>query len=152
MVITRSSLKDLVYQVNGAAIEVHKNIGAGLLENVYHQCLKKELELRNAIEIGVLEVTKLYKDYNHIEMQTFYNKKLSKEEQEEILNTSKTTFEVFKKTHEKYLEKNGKSKDIKNTPAPNTPDFTKVIKEPMKNNHISQIDSEDEKYKKALGV
>ena len=68
---------------------------------------RKELELRNAIEIGVLEVTKLYKDYNHIEMQTFYNKKLSKEEQEEILNTSKTTFEVFKKTHEKYLEKNG---------------------------------------------
>ena len=113
---------------------------------------RKELELRNAIEVGVLEVTKLYKDYNHIEMQTFYNKKLSKEEQEEILNSSKTTFEVFKKTHEKYLEKSGKSKDIKNTPAPNTPDFTKIIKEPMKNNHISQIDSEDEKYKKALGV
>jgi GxxExxY protein len=46
MIITRIYLKDLVYQVNGAAIEVHKSFGSGLLESVYHQCLKKELELR----------------------------------------------------------------------------------------------------------
>ena len=46
MNITKSYLKDLVYQVNGAAIEVHKNIGPGLLEIVYQQCLSKELELR----------------------------------------------------------------------------------------------------------
>lgn len=44
--MTRSSLKDLVYQVNGAAIEVHKNIGASLLENVYHQCLKKGVSIK----------------------------------------------------------------------------------------------------------
>lgn len=44
--ITRTALKDLVYKVNGAAIEVHKNLGPGLLESVYHQCLLKELELR----------------------------------------------------------------------------------------------------------
>ena len=29
----------------GAAIEVHRNLGPGLLESVYHQCLKYELEL-----------------------------------------------------------------------------------------------------------
>lgn len=46
MNITKTFLKDLVYEVNGAAIEVHKNFGPGLLENVYHQCIKKELELR----------------------------------------------------------------------------------------------------------
>jgi GxxExxY protein len=44
--ITKKYLKDLIYQVNGAAIEVHKNIGAGLLENIYHQCMIKELSLR----------------------------------------------------------------------------------------------------------
>lgn len=46
MNITKTYLKDLIYKVKGAAIEVHKNLGPGLLENIYHQCLKKELELR----------------------------------------------------------------------------------------------------------
>jgi GxxExxY protein len=63
MTITRSSLKDLVYQVNGAAIEVHKNIGAGLLENVYHQCLKKELELRKINFSSELQIPLNYKGY-----------------------------------------------------------------------------------------
>jgi len=47
MKITKSYLTDLVYKVNGAAIEVHKQLGPGLLESVYHKCLKKELELRD---------------------------------------------------------------------------------------------------------
>jgi GxxExxY protein len=47
MKLSKNYLKDLVYQVNGAAIEVHKQLGLGLLESVYHKCLKKELELRN---------------------------------------------------------------------------------------------------------
>ena len=46
METTKSYLKDLVYKVNGAAIEVHKELGPGLLESVYHKCLKKELTLR----------------------------------------------------------------------------------------------------------
>ncbi len=44
--MTKKYLTDLVYQVNGAAIEVHKNIGPGLLESVYHKCMMKELTLR----------------------------------------------------------------------------------------------------------
>ena len=50
--VTKTQLKDLVYQVNGAAIEVHKRLGPGLLETVYHQCLIKELELRNINSIS----------------------------------------------------------------------------------------------------
>jgi len=45
--ITKTYLKDLVYRVNGAAIEVHKTLGPGLLESVYHRCLEHELKLRN---------------------------------------------------------------------------------------------------------
>ena len=63
MIVTRSFLKDLVYQVNGAAIEVHKNIGAGLLENEYHQCLKKELELRKINFSSELQIPLNYKGY-----------------------------------------------------------------------------------------
>ena len=46
MNVTRSYLKDLVYKVNGAAIEVHKSLGPGLLESVYHKCMLHELKLR----------------------------------------------------------------------------------------------------------
>jgi len=41
--ITKKYLEDLTYNVIGAAIEVHKYIGPGLLESVYHKCLLKEL-------------------------------------------------------------------------------------------------------------
>jgi GxxExxY protein len=43
---TKTYLKDLVYKVTGAAIEVHKALGPGLLESVYHKCMKHELTLR----------------------------------------------------------------------------------------------------------
>jgi len=46
MELTKTNLKDLTYKVTGAAIEVHKRLGPGLLESVYHKCLAKELELR----------------------------------------------------------------------------------------------------------
>ena len=46
MALTKSYLKDLTYQINGAAIEVHKFLGPGLLESIYHKWLKKELDVR----------------------------------------------------------------------------------------------------------
>jgi len=46
MSLTKKSLNEIVYQVIGAAIEVHKELGPGLLESVYHKCLKHELDIR----------------------------------------------------------------------------------------------------------
>lgn len=37
---------ELSYKVIGAAIEVHKHLGPGLLESAYEECLAKELTLR----------------------------------------------------------------------------------------------------------
>ena len=42
---TKEYFTNLIYQVNVAAIEVHKELGPGLLESVYHKCLKHELKL-----------------------------------------------------------------------------------------------------------
>jgi GxxExxY protein len=44
--MTKKYLDKLTYEIIGAAIEVHKELGPGLLESVYHECLKKELEIR----------------------------------------------------------------------------------------------------------
>ena len=46
MELTKNYLKNLIYEVNGAAIEVHRILGPGLLESVYHKCLKHELAKR----------------------------------------------------------------------------------------------------------
>ena len=35
----------LTGKIIGAAIEVHRHLGPGLLESVYHQCLGRELEI-----------------------------------------------------------------------------------------------------------
>lgn len=45
--ITKKYLDKLTYDVIGAAIEVHKALGAGLLESVYHECLKHELKSKS---------------------------------------------------------------------------------------------------------
>ena len=62
MEITKTYLNDLVYKVIGAAIEVHKALGPGLLESVYHRCMEKELTLRNISFISEINVPVNYKD------------------------------------------------------------------------------------------
>ena len=63
-VISKKILKDLVYQVNGAAIEVHKELGPGLLESVYQQCMQKELSLREIKFTSEQFVPIIYKGFD----------------------------------------------------------------------------------------
>ena len=44
--LTKKYLDDLTYEIIGSCIEVHKELGPGLLESIYHKCLKKELRIR----------------------------------------------------------------------------------------------------------
>ncbi len=41
--LTQKYINNLSYQIVGCAIEVHKNLGPGLLESVYESCLIDEL-------------------------------------------------------------------------------------------------------------
>lgn len=47
---TKKYVTQLSYEIAGFAIKVHKNIGPGLLESIYEECLKFELE-RNGYSI-----------------------------------------------------------------------------------------------------
>jgi GxxExxY protein len=42
----RNDMKELTEKIIGAAIEVHKTIGPGLLESAYEECLAHEMRLR----------------------------------------------------------------------------------------------------------
>lgn len=44
--LTKSALNSLTYQIVGAAIDVHKALGPGLLESTYHECMKIALTER----------------------------------------------------------------------------------------------------------
>lgn len=62
MKLTKTKLKELTYQINGAAIEVHKTLGPGLFESVYLQCLKYELESRNISFVSEMKIPFHYKE------------------------------------------------------------------------------------------
>jgi len=62
--MTKKYLNNLTYQIIGAAIEVHKNLGPGLLESIYHKCMKQELWLRKLSFLSELIVSVNYKGMN----------------------------------------------------------------------------------------
>ena len=45
--MTTNFLDELTHKIVDCAVEVHKQLGAGLLEGVYHKCFVHELYLRN---------------------------------------------------------------------------------------------------------
>ena len=60
--ITQKYLDELTYEVVGASIEVHKIMGRGLLESVYHQCLNEELLHRKVNFLTEMCIPVIYKE------------------------------------------------------------------------------------------
>jgi len=46
MKITKKYVNDIAYKIVGCAIEVHKQLGPGLLESVYETCFIEELSMQ----------------------------------------------------------------------------------------------------------
>jgi GxxExxY protein len=68
-IMTKKYLTELTYEIIGAAIEVHKIIGPGLLETVYQKCLSHEISLRGLYSVSELYIPVIYKD---LEMDTTF--------------------------------------------------------------------------------
>lgn len=60
--ITQKYITDLTYKINGACIEVHKILGSGLAETVYHKALEKELNLLGISYKSEFKIPVLYKN------------------------------------------------------------------------------------------
>lgn len=59
--ITQKYLDSLTYTLIGSAIEVHKELGPGLLESIYHKCYLAELFNRGIQFSSQLSVPVIYK-------------------------------------------------------------------------------------------
>lgn len=64
---TKTDLDDLTYEIIGSAITVHKELGPGLLESVYHRFLIEEFSFRNLRFKSELSVPIIY---NNVELET----------------------------------------------------------------------------------
>lgn len=60
--ITQKYLTDLTYRINGACIEVHKILGSGLAEIVYHKALEEEFKIRNINYKSEFRIPVFYKE------------------------------------------------------------------------------------------
>lgn len=59
--LSKKYLDELTFEIVGAAIEVHKEMGRGLLESVYHKCMIEELNHRKINFLTELKIPVLYK-------------------------------------------------------------------------------------------
>ncbi len=60
--ITEKKINELSFEIIGAAIEVHKFVGRGLLESVYHKCMMEELSHRKINFLTEMKVPLIYKE------------------------------------------------------------------------------------------
>jgi len=60
--MTKKEVTDLSYKIVGCAITVHKQLGPGLLESVYEECLKYELELQGFTVRQQVVIPVVYKE------------------------------------------------------------------------------------------
>lgn len=60
--VTKKYLDDLTYEVVGSAIEVQKHMGRGLLESIYHECMKEELRYRGIAFTSELKLPVIYRE------------------------------------------------------------------------------------------
>jgi GxxExxY protein len=59
--ITQKLINDYAYQIVGCAIEVHRQLGPGLLESVYQNCLLEEMTLQRLEVKSQIYLPVLYK-------------------------------------------------------------------------------------------
>jgi GxxExxY protein len=65
--VTQAYVNQVAYEIVGCAIEVHKILGPGLLESIYHECMieemrQKSLEVQTQLPVAVAYKGKTLRD------------------------------------------------------------------------------------------
>ena len=59
--MTQKQVNDLSYEIIGCAIEVHRNLGPGLLESIYEAAMEVELSRRKNVVKRQVKIPVIYK-------------------------------------------------------------------------------------------
>ncbi len=59
--MTQKELNEMAYEIVGCAIEVHKQLGPGLLESVYEECLIEEIKRKGFLVESQERLPLIYK-------------------------------------------------------------------------------------------
>lgn len=112
---------------------------------------KAELEAISERQRAIIEVTAKHPDFNYEKIHTFFDKKLSKEEQEAIYAASKSYAEVYENTYKKYIELH--PVNVRKTPSPDIPNVNKTRRQSVTPQQVTEgAMSDDQKLKAALGL
>ena len=106
--MTSRELNDLSSHVIGSAIEVHQQLGPGLLESVYEACLVAELEARRISAASQVPLPVMYKG-RHVVHDGFRLDLLVEGELVVELKSVEVVRDVHKKQLLTYLRLAGKS-------------------------------------------
>ncbi|MBL7871148.1 MAG: GxxExxY protein [Cyclobacteriaceae bacterium] len=60
--ITQKYINDLAYDLIGCAIEVHKQLGPGLLESIYEECFCEEIKSKQLNFVRQVKIPVTYKN------------------------------------------------------------------------------------------
>ncbi len=112
---------------------------------------KKELEAIYMRQSAIMEVSNKYPDYNHETIMKFYQNKLSKDEQEEIMKSATSYVDVYVNTYKKFLTLN--HTNIHSAKNPNIPNLNNARRQSVNNADIEHgMTSHDAQLRQALGL
>ncbi|MCA4899956.1 MAG: GxxExxY protein [Bacteroidota bacterium] len=60
---SQNQINDLAFKIVGCAIEVHKQLGPGLLESIYEECICEELNHRKLNFVRQVRIPVIYKTH-----------------------------------------------------------------------------------------
>ena len=118
------------------------------------QDLEKQKEDKQGIydrQSAIVEVSAKHPQYNHEKVLEFFNKDLTKNQQDEIFASSSSYADVYEKAYVKLQESN--PANIKDVDAPNIPDVNNVRKStPSSKDTDDGLLDEDKQLQEALGL
>ncbi len=112
---------------------------------------KAELQSIHERQSALVEISRKYPSYDHVKMIEFFEKKLNKEQQDEIFAQSKTYYDVYENTFKLFAQSN--KTNIKTQNVPNLPNLNNARRHAVDAAAVDAgLTGEDEKLRAALGI